>query len=129
MKATKELHKGSVKPAADAAIASYEGEITIWLTRYENSQVAQEQLERMKQAMGRYGGGFEQLSTERFGGSEVFATRPKGMVQYFWTRGDVVSYLIPGNLSQSEIESVVKDLNEKVAALPPLVVLNGKPGN
>ncbi len=128
MNATKELHKGNVKPAADAAIASYEGGITIWLTRYESDRVAEEQLEKMKQAMGRYGGGFERLSTEVLGESEVFVTRPKGETQYFWTRKDVLAYLIPGNLGADEINSLIKDLNEKADRLPPLVTLNGQAG-
>lgn len=123
--ATKGLHKGNVKPAADATIGSYEGGITIWLTRYESDRMAKEQLEKMKQAMERYGGGFERLSEEKLGGSEVFVTRPKGEIQYFWSRKDVVAYLIPGNLGIDEIQRLIKDLNEKVDGLRPLAISNG----
>ncbi|MCL5291754.1 MAG: hypothetical protein M1548_04385 [Actinobacteria bacterium] len=124
MEATRRLHKGQVRPAADAVIASYEEEVSIWLTRYENKSIADEQLEKMKQAMSRFGGGFEQLSTEKIGGVEVFVTRPRGKVQFFWRRGDVTAYIIPGTLGQSDIERLVKEVNEQVDGLPPVVILN-----
>lgn len=114
MEATRRLHKGSIVTAVDAAIASYEGGLTIWLTRYKDETTAIQQLDAMAKAMERFGGGFEKLSTSSLKGETVYVTQPKGEAQYFWRKGESLAYIVPGKLDAGEFEQLVEMLNKNL---------------
>lgn len=68
----------------------------------------------MKQAMKRFGKGFEKVETVRFGSQTVFSTSPAEKEQYFWQKGEFMVYLVPNDLKKSEIEKTVKTVNNRL---------------
>ncbi|MEW6189771.1 MAG: hypothetical protein AB1466_06695 [Actinomycetota bacterium] len=107
-------HRGEIKDILDIAIGYYEGDLSIWITEYPNPSIAERETGRMVRAMIRFGRGFEKLRKFKLNGQEIYRTLPSGKAQYFWSRENFMIYIIPGPLSEEEVERVIKRINWKI---------------
>ncbi|MHB0977391.1 MAG: hypothetical protein ACYC1U_09405 [Candidatus Aquicultorales bacterium] len=117
MAATRDLHRGKVREADEALVARYADDTKVWITLYGKEEIAGEELEKMRQAMVRFGGGFETLSKASVGGAEIYVTKPGGITQYFWKTEGFLSYVSPGSASQADTERFIKEIEVKLKDL------------
>jgi len=110
MATTVRSHRGEIKDVDDMVIGYYDGGLSIWVTKYSNSQISYNETIKMIDAMKRFEEGFEEIKSTRIKDVEVYVTEPGGEKQYFWSQGKLMVYIIPGALSESESRELISDL-------------------
>ena len=111
--ATKSSHIGKLKKPKETAIVSYEDQTMIWISKYDSSNTANKETEKMTKAMMRAGQGFENLSEINIGDVKLFRAKPEGNSHYFWQHKNTITYIAPGNEAAEQIEDLVRQINSK----------------
>jgi|Deesub1362B_J571_1020462.scaffolds.fasta_scaffold00915_5 hypothetical protein len=105
-------HIGNIMFVKDVAIIGYRGggkSITLWITTYPNSTIAEEETERMARAMLHFEDWGVHLNRSRIDGNEVYTTL-RDVRHYFWSDGRCMFYIVPKNLNQTEIERIIRSI-------------------
>ncbi len=111
----KASHIGRIESVSDLAIGYYEGDLSIWITKYPDAGKARSETKRMVEAMLRFGRGFEDLREIKMDGEKIYQTFPGGEAQYFWQKENLMIYIIPGRIGEKEAMELIRKINRKIS--------------
>lgn len=110
----KTSHLGQLRAPSEAAIGYYQEGLTIWVSKYDSDEIALNEIERMVQAIGRFGRGFQFPVKRNIGNLGVYRTVHRGSAHYFWARKGYIFYIAPGPLSDRNAGQLIEDINNQL---------------
>ncbi|RLI84339.1 MAG: hypothetical protein DRO98_08660 [Archaeoglobales archaeon] len=111
----KKAHKGEIRNVEDIAVVHYYSNrslVVLWITEYPDKKTAENETLRMVKSMKKFGGLWAEVERAKLNGINVFYVPVKE--HYFFSKGRYAFYLIPHNVSGSELEHFVEELCKNI---------------
>lgn len=114
LESVKEMHLGRIKYIDDVAIFKYEKDgksVMLWVTTYSNRSLAQNETERMVQAMFDFKDWGSKIQDFKVEGKQIYSLPREGQMHYFWKSNYCMFYFVSENLNNTESKAIIKSLN------------------
>ncbi|MFP3908301.1 MAG: hypothetical protein ACLFVI_07385 [Archaeoglobaceae archaeon] len=114
LESVERMHIGRLEYMEDVAIFKYEKEgksVILWVTTYSNSTVAQNETERMVQAMLNFRDWGVNLQESEVEGKHIYCLPRGDEMHYFWEDNYCMFYFVSQNLNSTEIHSIIESVN------------------
>lgn len=114
LESVKEMHIGRIKYIEDVAIFKYAKDgksVMLWVTTYSNSSLAQNETERMVQAMFDFKDWGSKLQNFKVEDKQVYSLPREDQMHYFWRSNYCMFYFVSENINDTESRTIIKSLN------------------
>lgn len=114
LESVKKMHIGRIKYIEDVAIfkyAKYGKSVMLWVTTYSNSSIAQNETDRMVQAMFDFKDWGSKLQNFKVEDKQVYSLPREDQMHYFWRSNYCMFYFVSENINDTESRTIIKSLN------------------
>lgn len=114
LESVREMHIGRIEYIDDVAIFKYSKNgksVMLWVTTYSNSSLAQNETDRMVQAMYNFKDWGTKLQDFKVEDKQVYSLPRGDQMHYFWGNEYCMFYFVSENLNNTESRSIIRSLD------------------